>query len=110
MTLSASELLERVADRLETRGWCQGTAGGEAGPNCVLGAMTQVLRLGSIDGDYRRELDRWKLRGEAVGALRDVTGALALDGWNDMPGRARQEVLDATRKAAKLARIREESA
>lgn len=79
-TTDVQPLLDRVADKLRTHGWCQGSLSDAGGRRCLLGAIW------SVDDDTCKAED--ELRSRA--GLGDFD---SLAGWNDAPGRTVEEVL-----------------
>ena len=45
--ITVTELLERAADRIETKDWQTGNYGGNDGPNCVVGAVLREAEAAS---------------------------------------------------------------
>lgn len=117
--MKTSEVLENAADILERDGWCQGNLVRPNGSRCSIGAIRKALRdemalkvrsdpdyiISPAMTHYQEKLAiQWVLdAAEATGSV------MHLPHWNDQPDRTKSEVLDAFRKAAKLARIDEES-
>jgi hypothetical protein len=101
--VNVKEALQRAADHIETVGWTQRQAFDrsddrplDACPACALGA----LDLACFAPNYREgSLEAYR---EGVQLLRDATGAIAIPEWNDAPGRTKEEVVAAFRKAASL--------
>jgi hypothetical protein len=119
MTLPTSEVLETAADIVEA-GWLQGDMHSADGTqHCAVGGIEcAVHRLQHRLGPFSTSREALAARGEATVLASMTLDDLVTDDdeltsvprWNDANGRTQQEVVDAMRKAAKLARIREESA
>lgn len=104
--MSPAEVLEKAADLIESRGWCQGRYAAighnddscshldsRAACWCAEGAIGRVagIQIPQLDGRY-----------PAIAALRDHLGSPIVK-WNDEMGRTRAEVVRELRAcAAKL--------
>lgn len=102
--MTVAECLEEGARLLETAGWCQGSAYGANGEVCAVEANHRSLP-GIMDAPVRYEAYR-NLR-RALGELGWVYGLI---GWNDTPGRTKEEVIALFRRAAELARLQDSRA
>lgn len=105
MNVNASEVLERTADTILERGWCQNELEDPAGRVCLLGALHHVLIGKKFDWEpdpalkplYFKVMDSL----EAVGVR---TGGKAVANWNNAPKRTQKEVIETLRRAASHAR------
>lgn len=86
--MNAADVLDKAADVIVERGWCQREYEGEDGRVCVVGAMGQV--------------SHGKPWNDAYTALSTYLGTrhTALSYWNDVPGRTAGEVITALRSCA----------
>ena len=97
-----ADVLAAARGLIEERGWVQGLFRGPEGQICAREALNVAC-----DRSLRRHLfDRF-----STGALRDVIGTsfLGVCGWNDAPGRTKQEVLAAFETAEANERRRAEA-
>ncbi len=76
-------LLE-AANKIETGGWCQGTIRRD-GCHCIMGALIAVAK-----SEF----------GKALDSLRTTIASDKIIIWNDTPGRTKEEVITALRRAA----------
>lgn len=81
-------LLLEAADRIEQHGWCQDTAMDYRGRMCVLGALSFAVDFSQAE------------YAAAVGKILRQTDAFEIAGWNDAPGRTKDEVVAMLREAA----------
>jgi hypothetical protein len=98
MSEQVADLLDDAADLLERSVWLQGRAGG-VGEFCAESVLWSAAGGRDITGEQNA------LRLAAYRALAGLTTYPPFI-WNDRPGRTKQEVLDAFRKAAKYQRMR----
>jgi hypothetical protein len=105
--METADILEKAAEVLETRGWCQYTYEAPSGEVCAIGAVRTAVWGAPLLMCVSREIvqeDYSKANG-ALKALADHVnfqywpeiGAF----WNDAPGRTKEEVIDAFKHAAK---------
>jgi hypothetical protein len=80
--------LINAADYIEKHGWCQNTYWDEQGRVCALGAIRRANALTRDANDA------------AFKMLRFLDGSV--HGWNDAPGRTKEEVVAVLRKVAYL--------
>lgn len=98
--MTIAEVLEGAANYIEEHGWQQGHAGVPGGPRCLAGAIHSAIGVepvhhGLVDllpKEFRSALN-------AVGKQTQTSPVL----WNDLPGRTKEQVIDALRAAAKEA-------
>lgn len=90
--------LGRAADLIEEHGWLQGQMGDVGRGFCLLGAVYEGVDYAM----YSHDPGSYGLIVE--GALRRVRRVVGnkMVGWNDSPGRTREEVVAALRTAASL--------
>ena len=106
------DLIEDAADYIEKNGWSTGfDSWVSSGPRCVEGAL-----FAALDIDLNRAVSvtvlSFSLNDCPLGnTIREYIAATdtryvndQLCGWNDTPGRTKDEVLDTLRGAAKFAR------
>ena len=105
--------LERAAQRVE-QGWCQGVYGDGHGGVCLEGAVALECgrTIDGSDGSYL-EPDGWHVvDGKNIRIVEATREHKALSYltmsrpglWNDEPGRAQKEVVEALQSAARRAR------
>lgn len=86
----AGHYLLAIADYIEEHGWCQGVGRNVEGRVCLSYALHSVS-------------PNWHENNEMYRRLHLATGAEdTLFRWNDEPGRTREEVVSACRRAAWL--------
>jgi hypothetical protein len=99
--MTPDEILDRAADLIDERGWCQGTYQDSAGGLCI-DAATAVAAMGRLD----------ILRAIKNSSFVDATLAVveAVDAttfkWNDAPERTQEEVTSTMRAVAITLRAR----
>lgn len=101
--LMAAELIDRAADRIERDGWAQDP--GRDGDSCC-------AFLAIVDECDDRHLGSGETEGVVAFLRQEIkeelgffsTAYVSVVGWNDEPGRTKEEVLAAMRKAAGRAR------
>jgi hypothetical protein len=91
------EALLKAALLLEAEGWAQGMSQGADGGYCLSQAIVEVtgIFMGASNGA--------KVWGAAVDLVAQEVGVASvagLVGWNDVPGRTQQEVVDLLRRVA----------
>lgn len=98
------DVLKKAAEFIEAFGWTQGTMartemGNSCGPNCALatcfctvGAIKRAIFL--LAGNSPEVFHR------AIGLFCDAVETNNVPRWNDTPGRTKEEVIDALRRAA----------
>lgn len=84
----ARQILNDAAQYLETHGWCQG-AMQYRNKVCLYGAINAANKCGYVEAEI-----------EVNHMLRAVTGTFSIVGWNDAPGRTKQQVIKVLRAAA----------
>ncbi len=84
------KVLERARQLLIDKGWCQGKYKNFDGQYCSLGAINAVTKSN-------------KLQEEARKILKGVL-PIQISNWNDAPGRTKQQVLGAFKRAITLAK------
>ena len=90
----AAKLLRGAAKDLETFGWIQGAAGNEERGFCAIGGIYHAQK------DTGAKFDDRLLAYQAVKAVTGQDSSANITRWNDAPGRTKQEVVSAMRKAA----------
>lgn len=112
--METADILEKAAEVLETRGWCQGTYHNPAGRVCAVGAVRTAVWGAPLLRDLEREVstkDYVKVN-EALMVLAEDIGLQNWNdlapGWNDHPDRTQDEVIDAFKHAAKDLRNKKE--
>lgn len=101
MPKSEPEILLRDARKLiEKHGWIQGDWGGYEDGFCALGALNRA------DNEFANKHGGGLLVGwwRACWLLSQTVGNAPVMQWNDTPGRTKEEVIDAFKKAQKLAK------
>ena len=92
MSAEVADIFDGAADLIERHGWCKGVAKDERGRLCAIGALHDAAMLTHCAFGFMAE-----------GQLEEELGRSVAE-WNDEPVRTVQEVLDALRAAAKVAR------
>lgn len=94
-----AEVLERAAEVIEERGWCQNDLYTADGRLCLMGAVDRVTRteagvfLNAMEAMDEYVIDNYAAR-RGIGLRPCVT-------WNDSADRTEHEVIDALRRCAK---------
>jgi hypothetical protein len=103
VTMTAKEVLNAAANRIEKLGWCQGSYGvSSEGKPCRtrrMGFETDVVQtdlLGAI-----RFIDNREPGDEAKSLVQTLLSKENLADWNDDPKRTKEQVIALLRKAAK---------
>ena len=92
------KVLLEAADYIEWHGWCQHVVSNAKGEVCAMGAIAECLsRRGNGSSFAARE----RVWGYLSKYLNGSLPALALEIWNDMPGRTKEQVVAALRGAAR---------
>lgn len=102
--MNIAEVLTRAADVIDERGWCQGEAWAPGGQVCAHGAIWEALGIDRIDYDQGELTTGARpVFGAACDAIRRHIGpGRSVTGWNDEPGRTKDDVTAALRAAAKV--------
>src|SRR6516164_3781777 len=95
-TNPVSQLLWDAADLLERDGWCQREFEDAQGRYCLVGAINRALPL-----EVRQDLAEDLLEAAEMHMSKFV-GADPMR-WNDRPGRTKEEVISALRRASEEA-------
>lgn len=99
MSAAAADILDRAADVIVERGWCQWQYEDAAGYVCVAGAI-RCAAAGSPRSRHNADMNR------AYAALRRHAGIDNPPAWNDQPERVVDEVIAALRETAAAERGR----
>jgi len=87
--VNAADVLDKAADVIVERGWCQGQFRNSAGQVCALAAVHTAARTTPFT---------W-VADEALGIIRKRVG-MSVAYWNDAPERTADEVITALRECA----------
>lgn len=109
--MNPKEILIEAKRLLETKGWCQGAYAKDINNKVVRGFIgsekpAAYCPIGAI---CQAQKEDFEIRPEATGFLRKVldfkgrTSKFDVIDWNDLPGRTKEEVLQAFDKAIELA-------
>ncbi|HJR88969.1 MAG TPA: hypothetical protein VJ782_02285 [Aeromicrobium sp.] len=113
--MNTSEILNKAADLIEEQeGWTSGSGwpgeaeygGSETGGLCLEGGI--MAALGIKFGQRWDDTFKTCPAVHAVNAYLERPAGHALYGWNDMPGRTADEVVEVLRAAAVIEAAREE--
>lgn len=89
MSKQVADLLDKSIQRLTERGWCQGSFEDKDGRCCALGVM------GRVD-DFQSTAFTEAVRYVAM----EIGDDMSIIGWNDNPGRTKEEVISLFQKVA----------
>lgn len=98
--METADILEKAAEVLDARGWCQGHYQDDQGQLCAVGAI-RVATWGTARWDHSNAVEYLasRMAQEAMSAHLGVEDIAV--GWNDRPGRTKDEVIDTFKHAAK---------
>src|SRR5437867_427515 len=94
--MKPSTILDKAADLIGKRGWCQGEFHKSGDGYCILGAIRKISPNGWLQEPFGYLVATMKM--EMWWNPRDLAG------WKDAKGRTKREVLSILRKSAKNAR------
>jgi hypothetical protein len=92
--MTTHEALVEARNLIERDGWCQWAAADGRGAHCMGGALGRVTQGDPNCTFTETELAAFRALGEATG-----TKDYGIPGWNDKPGRTKEEVLAAFDRA-----------
>lgn len=105
--MKPSEFVEAVIDRIETKGWHQGSFFSERDPGvpndlpaCLVGSMSDVSARNNF------VVDAWN--SVVLSIYSRIGNQKSFPRWNDEPGRTKEEVIDMLTEVAKDFRNRGE--
>lgn len=101
--MKISEMFDKAADLLETRGWNQGAYYATDGSHCLVGALQES------SGAYRYRREQMLNFNKAHDLLLIYLNQNSVENWNDTHGRTQEEVIGALRGVAMLQRKVENS-
>lgn len=91
--MTEAEICEAVATRLETHGWQRFGYGSSTGPNCLMGAISNVF------GEFSYSV-AFTVAKKLQIPDREFRVYASITGWNDdHPANAKQEIIDQLRAA-----------
>jgi hypothetical protein len=115
--MKPSEILDKAAELLEEKGWCQRREmDPSTGAMCARGAIKRAIGARTIRLDKAYFLDDLREEEDHVVAMhamryvKETTGADHIPHWNDSPMRTADEVITSLRHAAKFAKEDEDAA
>ena len=85
----ANPIACKAVEILETSGWTQDSYQNDKGQFCLMGAISQAVILTKKDGQF-------SLLGQISKKINPFSPfvATSIIGWNDTPGRTKEEVID----------------